>query len=131
MPCMTARNDGGSRFTVTHAATGVTVLTDQKAEVYITIREVTKTKTYKDVAVKAKDLAAGLHADLSNPSVDVTVMAGASAVSRLSRSDIVPYVDLDGYKPGTYTVEVLFEIPKGLAEENFTASVGTVTVTIY
>ncbi len=110
---------------------GVTVLTNQKAEVYITIREVMKTKTYKDVALKTKDLAAGLHADLSNPMVDVTVMAGVSEVSRLSRSDIVPYVDLDGYTPGTYSVEVMFEIPKGFSEENFTASAGTVTVTIY
>lgn len=31
MPCMTARNDGGSRFSVTHGATGVTILTDAPA----------------------------------------------------------------------------------------------------
>ncbi len=110
---------------------GVTVLTQQKAQVSINIREVTKTKTFKDVAIKTKDLGSGLRADLSEPKVDATVMAGVSVMSKLSRSDIVPYVDLDGLKPGTYSRDVLFEIPKGFSEQNFTASAGTVTVTIY
>jgi YbbR domain-containing protein len=110
---------------------GVTVLTQQKAQVTISIRETTKTKTYKDVSIKTKDLGGGLNADISVPKVDVTVMAGVSSISKLSRSDIVPYVDLDGLKAGTYSLKVLFEIPKGFSEENFTASSGTVTVTIY
>ena len=109
---------------------GVTVLTEQKAQVNIAIREITKTKTFKDVAIKTRDLGGGLNADISPARVDVTVMAGVSAMSRLSRSDIVPYVDLDGLKPGTYSLDVLFEIPKGFSEQNFTASTGTVTVTI-
>ncbi len=110
---------------------GVTVLTQQKAQVNIAIREVTNTKTYKDVAIKTRDLGGGLHADISPPKVDVTAMAGVSAMSKLSRADIVPYVDLDGLKPGTYSRDVLFEIPKGFSDQNFTASTVTVTVTIY
>ncbi len=110
---------------------GVTVLTQQKAQVNIAIRELTKTKTFKDVTIKTKDIGSGLNAIVSTPKVDVTAMAGVSVMSKLSRSSIVPYVDLDGLKPGTYSLKVLFEIPKGFSEQNFTASTGTVTVTIY
>ena len=109
---------------------GVTVLTQQKAQVNITIREISKTKTYTDVAIKTKDLGSGLRAQISVPRVDVTAMAGVSAMSKLNRSSIVPYVDLGGLKPGIYSLKVLFEIPKGFTEQNFTASVSTVTVTI-
>ena len=110
---------------------GVTVLTQQKAQVNIAIREVTNTKTFKDVTIKTRDLGSGLHATISQPKVDVTVMAGVSVMSKLSRSAVAPLVDLDGLKPGTYSLKVLFEIPKGFSEQNFTASTGTVTVTIY
>lgn len=110
---------------------GVTVLTTQKAQVYITIREITKTKTYSDVSIKTKNLASGLQAKFSEPKMDVTVTAGTSAMSKLSRAAIVPYVDVDGLEAGTYSLDVLFEIPNGFAEENFSASTGAVTVTIY
>ncbi len=110
---------------------GVTVLTPEKAQVYITIREITKTKTYSDISLEEKNLSNGLNAQFSQPNVDVTVIAGLSKVSKLNRSDIVPYVDLEGLEAGTYSLKVLFEIPEGFSEENFNASAGTVTVTIY
>jgi YbbR domain-containing protein len=110
---------------------GVSVLTPEKAQVYITIREIMKTKTYSGINLEEKNLAKGLNVRFSEPKVDVTVMAGTSKVSKLSRSDIVPYVDLDGLAAGTHSLKVLFEIPEGFAEENFTSSAGTVTVTIY
>lgn len=110
---------------------GVTVLTTEKAQVYITIREIMKTKTYSNVSLEEKNLASGLSVEFSQPKVDVTVMAGISKVSKLSRSDIMPYVDLEGLKAGTHSLEVVFEIPEGFSEENFTSSAGTVTVRIY
>lgn len=110
---------------------GVTVLTTEKAQVYITIREVTKTKTYTDVSLETKNLSSGLDTDFNESKVDVTVAAGVSEMSALDRSDIVPYVDLDGLEAGVYSCDVLFEIPSGFTEENFIASPSTVTVTIY
>lgn len=110
---------------------GISVLTGEKAQVFLTIREITKTKTYNDVSIDKRDLASGLRAKLTQTKVDVTVVAGLSRLSKLNRSEIVPYVDLNGLSPGTYTRDVLFEIPEGFSEDNFSASAGTVTVTVY
>jgi YbbR domain-containing protein len=62
--------------------------------------------------------------------VDVTVLAGVSAMSTLRASDVVPYIDLNGMGEGTYTLNILFELPDGFASENFAPSVTTITVTI-
>ncbi len=110
---------------------GVTVLTAEKAQVYITIREIMTSKTYSSINLEEKNLENGLRVQFSQPKVDVTVLAGISKVSKLSRSDIVPYVDLEGLEAGTHSLEVVFEIPEGLSEESFTSSESTVTVTIY
>ena len=110
---------------------GVSVLTTEKAQIFITIREITRTKTYTNIGIEKKNLSSGLKAKISQGSVDVTVVAGLSRLSKLSRSEIVPFVDLDGLKPGVYSLNVLFEIPEGFSEENFSASIGTVTVTVY
>ena len=108
---------------------GVTVLGEGKAQVTITIREKTRTETYEDVSIDIRNLGGGLHAELAQSEVDVTVLAGISKMSKLHASDIVPYVDLNGLGVGTYTVDILFEIPEGFMPENFSA-VTTVTITI-
>ena len=109
---------------------GVQVLDTDKAQVYINIREITGTSDYSDVEIEQKNLSSGLTAVIDEDTVDVTVIAGLSKLSKLSKSDIVPYVDLDGLEPGVYSLDVLFEIPEGFVEENFSASTSTVTVTI-
>lgn len=109
---------------------GVTVINDAKAEVTVNIREITAQRKYTGVAIQQKDLAAGLDASIDVSSVDVTVIAGVSHVSKLDKSDIVPYIDLDGLEPGQYSLSVMFEIPRGFIADDFTASAATVTVTI-
>ena len=108
---------------------GVIVLGEGKAQVTITIREKTRTETYEGVSIDIRNLGGGLHAELAQGEVDVTVLAGISKMSKLHASDIVPYVDLNGLGVGTYTVDILFEIPEGFMPENF-SSVTTVTITI-
>lgn len=110
---------------------GVTVLAEGKAEVYVEIRPVMETKDYSGLDIEARNLANGLNAELSVSRTDVTVMAGMVQLSRLRRSDIVPYVDLEGLGKGKHTLTVLFEIPDGFTTENFSAAVATVDVTIY
>jgi YbbR domain-containing protein len=109
---------------------GVSVLADGKAEVYVEIREITDTRRYENVAIETRNLAPGLTAHLETTRTDVTVMAGIPQLSRLKRSDIVPYVDLDGKGRGKYTVPVQFELPDGLTAENFSSDAATVVVTI-
>ncbi len=109
---------------------GVTVLTTAKAQAYIEIRQIMDTRDFSDIGIEARNLADGLSAELSGDRTDVTVMAGMSQLSRLKRGDIVPYVDLEGLGRGQHTVNVQFELPEGYLPENFSANVGTVSVTI-
>lgn len=109
---------------------GVTVLTADKAQAYIEIRQVMDTRDFSDIGIEARNLADGLSAQLSVDRADVTVMAGMSQLSRLKREDIVPYVDLEGLGKGQHTASVQFELPEGYLPENFSADVGTVSVTI-
>ena len=109
---------------------GVTVLDTEQVTVTVTIREKTTSEDFTDVTIDVRNLDNGLAVELSQTTVDVTVLAGASAMSTLQASDVVPYIDLNGRSEGTYTVDVLFELPDGFASENFTPSVATITVTI-
>jgi YbbR domain-containing protein len=89
------------------------------------------TKIYSGIAIEDRNLGAGLTAQMDVSRTDVTVMAGVSQLSRLKRSDIVPYVDLEGLGKGKHTVPVVFQLPDGFTEENFSSGVKTVVVTIY
>lgn len=109
---------------------GVSVLAEGKAQVYVDIRAITDTRHYENVAIETRNLANGLTAHLDAARTDVTVMAGIPQLSRLRRSDIVPYVDLEGKGRGKYTVPVQFELPDGFTAENFSSGVATVVVTI-
>jgi len=109
---------------------GVTVLDSTQVTVTVTIREKTATETFTGVDIDVRNLGKGLTVQISQAEVDVTVMGGVSAMSTLTSAGVVPYIDLNGYDVGTYTVDILFELPEGFAPENFTPSVLTVTVTI-
>ncbi len=109
---------------------GVEVMPDEQAQLYITIREITDVMSFKDVDILVKNVPHGLLAQLETESIDVVVMAGLSTLSQLERSDIVPYIDLEGYEVGTYTLNIQYVLPVGLTEENFSSGVSTVTVTL-
>lgn len=109
---------------------GVSVLDSDQALVTVTIREKTDTGQYTGVDIEKRNLGKGLTASLSQSTVDVTVIAGEKEISALRASDVMPYIDLKGMSAGTYTVDILFEIPDGFTAESFTPSVATVTVTI-
>ena len=109
---------------------GITVLDSEYAQVTVTIREKTASQTFKGVGIDVRNLGRGLTAQLSQSEVDVTVLAGVSAMSTLRASDVLPYIDLNGMGEGTYTLNILFELPDGFASENFAPSVTTITVTI-
>jgi YbbR domain-containing protein len=109
---------------------GVEVLDSTQAQVYISIREVTDVVSFKDVDISVKNVPHGMTAQLDTRSIDVVVMAGLSKLSQLERSDIVPYIDLEGYDAGTYTLSIQYELPEGFTVENFSSAVETVTVTL-
>lgn len=110
---------------------GVRILTHDKAQVFINIREKTDIKEFGRIELRARNLGAGKSVRLGTRYVDVTVLAGLSHLSALSRADVAPYIDLEGLSAGTFTLPVLFELPPGFTAENFSPSAATVTVTVY
>lgn len=111
---------------------GVQIVAPEKAaQVFINIREITETRAFSRIELRTKNLESGLTPRLGMRYIDVNVLAGMSKISALSRSDIVPYVDLDGLSAGTYTLDVHFELPENFTAKNFLPSVASVTVTIY
>jgi YbbR domain-containing protein len=109
---------------------GVRVVDSANAQVSVNIREISEQQVYKNVPLKIKNLPSGMAAAVIPESVDVTVTAGAPHMSKLSRKEVVPYVDVDGLVPGTYSLKVMFELPSGFVAENFVSSSAAVSVTI-
>ena len=109
---------------------GVELIGADQATVYISIREMTDTIEFKDVDIQIKNKPRGMEAQLDTEAVDVTVWAALSQLSRLERADIVPFVDLDGFEVGVYTLSIQFELPDGFDTDNFSSPADTVTVTI-
>lgn len=109
---------------------GVKVLDSASAQVTVNIREISSQQTYKNVTVKLKNVPVGMTAAVDPASVNVTVTAGVPRMSKLLRSQVVPYVDLDGLGPGVYSLPVKFELPDGFVAENFAPGSATVNVTI-
>ncbi len=110
---------------------GVRVITPEKAQVFINIREIMNTLEFERVELTAKNVPGSLNVRLDTRFVDVTVLAGISRLTELSRDDIVPFVDLEGLGAGQHTLDVQFRLPPGFTAENFSPSVRTVTVTLY
>lgn len=112
------------------AIDGVRVLDNDKVQVYISIREIYEAKTYKDIPIQIKNLRYGYEVKISELTTNVTVLAGVTKISKLDRSDIVPYVDVEGLEPGEYNLPVLFELSDGFTADNFTPGYATVSVTV-
>ena len=109
---------------------GVRVVDSASAQVSVNIREISEQQVYKNVQLKIKNLPSGMTAAAVPEGVDVTVTAGAPRMSKLSRGEVVPYVDVDGLRPGTYSLKVMFELPDGFVAENFVPATAAVSVTI-
>ena len=59
--------------------------------------------------VRARNLANGLSATITPPSVSVRVRGTEEAIAKIRDSSIVAYVDLDGIAEGDYGLPVRLE----------------------
>lgn len=109
---------------------GVRVLSDDKVQVYISIREIHEAKTFENIPIQVKNITAGYEVKISQQKTNVTVLAGITKISKLDRSDIVPYVDVEGLESGEYNLPVIFELSDGFTADNFTPGYATVSVTV-
>lgn len=109
---------------------GVSILSEDKVQAIISIREKIEVKNYNNVEVQVKNLAKGLKASLDTDRLDIVVIAGTNQLSSLFKQDIIAYVDLDGLEEGTHEVSIQYSMPEGFTDENISSETKKVTVTI-
>ncbi|PZR97301.1 MAG: hypothetical protein DLM69_09855 [Candidatus Chloroheliales bacterium] len=67
--------------------------------------------------IDVRSVPANLHPTLSLINVDVTVRANRSVMRSINSATIHTYIDLSGYKDGTYEVPVKVDVPAGVTAE--------------
>ncbi len=90
---------------------GAKSLSSNTVTVKVDVEESTS-KDFEHISVEARNLASGYKPQSTgeeNSYVTVTVKGVKSVIDSLEASDIHAYVDLDGYKEGTYKVDVQVE----------------------
>lgn len=90
---------------------GVRVLSGDSVSIYVGIREIVTTAAFDNVAVRVEGLDRRQTAELTPPSVSVTVTGPISLVSAIERRDVELYVTADGLAAGTYTLPVAMRLP--------------------
>ena len=103
-----------------------------EVEVFVDIREKTNKKSFEEVPIEARELGKGLKATFSKETTDISVEGRISLVDLLSRNDVQAYVDLKGYKEGSYTlyVNVYLNDDETTLELTSVSSVAMIQVTI-
>lgn len=100
-------------------------------EVYVTavVRiEKTKDKYFTGLPVLAKNVPKGLTAELSEPSVMLTVVGVNSLMGRMMGADAEIYVDLKDLPIGEHQVPVQVELPQGVSLKEISLKEVTVIV---
>jgi YbbR domain-containing protein len=104
-----ARSDGRSSVVVGVAEDGVRINRARTAVVSVAIVPAPAEKRLANVPVRARNLANGLSAKISPPSVGVRVRGTQEAIARIRDTSVVAYVDLQGIGPGEYGLPVRLE----------------------
>jgi YbbR domain-containing protein len=88
---------------------GVRLTSAKTAMVSVEIVPAPEERQLTGVAVRARNLAAGLKATISPPSVKVRVRGTKEATTKIRESSVVAYVDLEGVGRGDYGLPVRLE----------------------
>ena len=89
--------------------TGVRALSENNASIMVTFGD-EKQKELELSTISSKNLSSGYSANIiGTSSVPVIVKGVQSVIDNVDASDINAYIDLEGYTPGEYEVEVKIE----------------------
>ena len=104
-----ARADVRSSAVVGVADEGVRLKSATTAVVSVAIMPAPAERQLSGVAVRARNLSAGLRATITPPAVKVRVRGTKEAIAKLRESSIVAYVDLKSVERGDYGLPVRLE----------------------
>ena len=109
---------------------GVSLLSEGQAQVYISVKEITDVKTFDRVPVELMNIPKGMNASLDISSIDVSVIAGVNKLEQLFKQDITAYVDLDGLSAGKHTITIMYTLPEGFDQQSVSSTTKQVVVTL-
>lgn len=109
-----ASADIQSSVVVGVADEGVRLKSARTAVVTVAIVPAPEERTLASVPVRARNLANGLSARMTPPTVRVRVRGTKEAVGRMRDASVVAYVDLDGIREGDYGLPIRLEPIAGI-----------------
>jgi YbbR domain-containing protein len=92
---------------------GVSVVPDQPVTVRVSIQPLDGQQV-RDLAVGVQNVAAGLTASVTPPTVSVTLAGPQPQLQRLSSDDVTATVDASGLNSGTKALPVTVQAPEGI-----------------
>ena len=104
-----ARSEVRSNVVVGVADEGVRIKNAQTAIISVAVVPAPAEKQLSTVPVRARNLASGLMAKITPPSVKVRVRGTHEAIAKIRDTSIVAYVDLEGIAEGDYGLPVRLE----------------------
>jgi YbbR domain-containing protein len=104
-----AKSEVQANVTLGVADPGVRLKSVRSALVKVAIVPAPEARQLSNVPVRIRNLAAGLSALVTPPTVSVRVRGTKSAIDKLSEASVVAYVDLEGIREGFYGLPVRLE----------------------
>jgi YbbR domain-containing protein len=109
-----AKSDVRSSVIVGVADPGVRLTTAKNAVVTVTIAPAPEERVLTNVVVRARNLASGLSARITPPTVKVRARGTKQVIVKIRDASIVAYVDLEGIGEGDYGLPVRLEPSQGV-----------------
>jgi YbbR domain-containing protein len=123
-----AKSDVRSSVIVGVADEGVRLKTVRTAVVSVSIVPAPEERQLSAVAVRQRNLGAGLRARITPPVVSVRVRGTKEAVAKIRDTSVVAYVDLEGIGRGDYGLPVRLEPTAGVAVDQLDPTIVSIHV---
>ena len=123
-----ARSDVRASVVVGVAEEGVRISRARTAVVSVEILPAPAEKHLSNVPVRPRNLANGLTARISPPSVSVRVQGTQEAIAKIMDTSIVAYVDLQGIAEGDYGLPVRLEPAPGVGVDQLDPTIVSIHV---
>ena len=123
-----ARSDVRSSAVVGVADEGVRISSARTAVVSVEILPAPAEKQLSNVPVRPRNLANGLTARISPPSVRVRVQGTQEAIARIRDTSVVAYVDLQGIAEGEYGLPVRLEPTAGVGVDQLDPTIVSIQI---
>jgi len=125
-----AKSDLSIETNIKQLSDAVITNESQTLTVHVEIAAEETTQIFESVAVEVRNLDEGLVATVVPKTVRVVITDEALLMTNLRNRDLKLYIDVDGLKPGEYSVPILFDEIERINSDNVALSIQSAQVTI-